>query len=54
MVENMLMFAEEVRDRLQALAILTSEELAQLEFLRGLAAESLPAVWGIHRVVCEA
>ena len=53
MVENMLMFVDEVRDRLQALAILTSAELEQLELLRDLAPESLPAVWGIHRVVCE-
>ena len=53
MVENMLMFVDEVRDRLQALAILTRAELEQLELLRGLAPESLPAVWGIHRVVCE-
>jgi hypothetical protein len=52
-IENMLMFFEEVRDQLQALAILTGEEIArQQELLRALPTASLPAVWGIHRVVC--
>jgi ubiquinone/menaquinone biosynthesis C-methylase UbiE len=54
MVENMLMFYDEVHDRLEALGILTAEEIAyQQHVLRGLPPEGLPAVWGIHRVVCE-
>ena len=54
MVENMLMFYDEVRDRLQALGILTGEEVEQQQrALRALAAEGLPAAWGIHRVACE-
>lgn len=54
MVENMLMFYDEVRDRLAALGILTAEEVdRQQRLLRGLSAESLPAAWGIHRVACE-
>jgi ubiquinone/menaquinone biosynthesis C-methylase UbiE len=55
MLENMQMFYDEVRDRLQALGILTAEEIAQqLRLLRALPADNLPAVWGIHQVVCEA
>jgi ubiquinone/menaquinone biosynthesis C-methylase UbiE len=54
MIENMLMFYDEVRDRLEALGILTADEIAyQQHVLRGLPAEGLPAVWGIHRVACE-
>jgi len=54
-VENMLMFYDEVRDRLIALGILTAEEIdEQQRLLRTLPTESLPAVWGIHRVACEA
>jgi ubiquinone/menaquinone biosynthesis C-methylase UbiE len=55
MVENMLMFYDEVRDRLQALHILTQEEIEQQQrLLRALSCEALPAVWGIHCVVCAA
>jgi ubiquinone/menaquinone biosynthesis C-methylase UbiE len=54
-VENMRMFYEEVRDRLQALSILTVEEVAHQErLLRALPPEGLPSVWGIHRVAGEA
>jgi ubiquinone/menaquinone biosynthesis C-methylase UbiE len=54
-VENMLMFYDEVRDRLIALGILTAEEIEeQQRLLRTLPTDSLPAVWGIHRVACEA
>jgi ubiquinone/menaquinone biosynthesis C-methylase UbiE len=54
-VENMLMFYDEVRDRLQALGILTKEEVAHQErLLAVLVPEGLPSVWGIHRVACEA
>jgi ubiquinone/menaquinone biosynthesis C-methylase UbiE len=53
-VENMLMFYDEVRDRLQALAILTAEEVERQQgLLRALAREPLPAAWGIYRVACE-
>jgi ubiquinone/menaquinone biosynthesis C-methylase UbiE len=55
MVENMLMFYEEVGDRLQSLNILTAEQIReQQSFLRALSAEQLPAAWGIHWVACEA
>jgi ubiquinone/menaquinone biosynthesis C-methylase UbiE len=55
MVENMLMFYDEVRDRLVALSILTAAEVAeQQRLLRALSPDGLPAAWGAHRVVCEA
>src|SRR5262249_33428766 len=55
MIENMLMFYEEVHDRLQAHGILTTGEIErQQRLLRSLDPVSLPAVWGIHHVVCEA
>jgi ubiquinone/menaquinone biosynthesis C-methylase UbiE len=54
MIENMLMFYDEVRDRLQSLGILTAEQIdEQQRLLRALPAAPLPAVWGIHRVACE-
>jgi ubiquinone/menaquinone biosynthesis C-methylase UbiE len=53
--ENMLMFYDEVRDRLQTLGILTAGEVEQQQaLLRALPPGPLPAVWGIHRVACEA
>jgi ubiquinone/menaquinone biosynthesis C-methylase UbiE len=54
MIENMLMFYDEVRDRLQALGILTAEEIdRQQVLLRALSPRSLPAAWGTFRVACE-
>ena len=54
MIENMLMFYDEVRDRLQALGLLTPEEVAeQQRLLRVLSPDTLPAAWGIHRVSAE-
>jgi hypothetical protein len=51
----MLMFYDEVRDRLASLGILTAEQVTeQQELLRKLPAEGLPGVWGIHRVAAEA
>jgi hypothetical protein len=53
MIENMLMFYDEVRDRLAALRVLSAEEVErQQALLRALPCQSLPAVWGIHRVTC--
>jgi ubiquinone/menaquinone biosynthesis C-methylase UbiE len=53
-IENMLMFYDEVRERLQALSILSAEEVEhQQQLLRTLAPGMLPAVWGIHRVTGE-
>jgi ubiquinone/menaquinone biosynthesis C-methylase UbiE len=55
-LENMLMFFDEVRDRLIALGILTGEAIdEQQRLLRAmLTGPTLPAAWGIFRVACEA
>lgn len=54
-VENMLMFFDEVGERLQALGILSGAEIERHQrALAALVPESLPAVWGIFRVVCAA
>jgi ubiquinone/menaquinone biosynthesis C-methylase UbiE len=54
-IENMLMFYDEVRDRLQALGILTAQEIAeQQRLLRELSSEALPSAWGAFLVACEA
>jgi ubiquinone/menaquinone biosynthesis C-methylase UbiE len=54
MVENMLMFYDEVRGRLQALGILTAAEVdEQQRLLRALPSGGLPAAWGSFRVACE-
>jgi ubiquinone/menaquinone biosynthesis C-methylase UbiE len=53
-IENMLMFYDEVRDRLEKSSILSGAEIdEQQRLLRALAPESLPPAWGIHRVACE-
>ncbi|HYT91587.1 MAG TPA: methyltransferase domain-containing protein [Gemmataceae bacterium] len=53
-IENMLMFYDEVRDRLAALGILTAEEVEkQQRLLKALPVEGLPPVWGAYRVVCQ-
>ncbi|MBI3410865.1 MAG: methyltransferase domain-containing protein [Planctomycetes bacterium] len=49
MIENMLMFYDEVRDQLQALNLLKADEIdRQQGLLRGLDPEALPAAWGAH------
>jgi ubiquinone/menaquinone biosynthesis C-methylase UbiE len=54
-VENMVMFYDEVRERLQGLGIMTGEEVANQQRLLGrLPVVGLPAVWGIHRIAGEA
>src|SRR5262249_4650401 len=54
-IENMLMFYDEVRDRLAALGILSAAEVEeQQRLLRALPQAGLPGVWGIFSVVCEA
>jgi ubiquinone/menaquinone biosynthesis C-methylase UbiE len=53
-IENMLMFYDEVQDRLRDLGILAMEEIErQQRLLRALPTDRLPAVWGIYRVACE-
>lgn len=54
MIENMIMFYDEVRDRLAALGILTAAEGAeQQRLLRALPLDSLAAPWATHWVACE-
>jgi ubiquinone/menaquinone biosynthesis C-methylase UbiE len=54
-IENMLMFFDEVRDRLVTLRIMTAEQIANVQAqLRALPAGPLPGAWGIYRVACEA
>lgn len=49
MIENMLMFYDEVRDRLDALGILTAAQVQeQQRLLRALPQDKLPPAWGIH------
>ena len=53
MIENILMFYDEVRDRVQALNILTAAEIEQQQsMLRELSPATLPAAWGIYHVAC--
>jgi ubiquinone/menaquinone biosynthesis C-methylase UbiE len=51
MIENMLMFYDEVRDRLVELGILSAAQIEEQQaLLRALTPEALPAAWGIYRV----
>ncbi len=53
-LENMSMFYDEVRDRLDALGILPASAVAeQQRLLAALSPAGLPAVWGIFRVTAE-
>jgi ubiquinone/menaquinone biosynthesis C-methylase UbiE len=54
MIENILMFYDEVRDRLQTLGILNSAEIdEQQRLLKDLLPAELPPAWGIYRVSAE-
>lgn len=53
-IENIVMFYDEVRDTLDALGIQSvAETNAQQESLRKLNGNTLPAVWGLFRVTAE-
>jgi ubiquinone/menaquinone biosynthesis C-methylase UbiE len=55
MVENMVMFYDEVRQPLEEYSILTVAEVdRQQELLRALTTERLPAAWGVYRVAATA
>jgi ubiquinone/menaquinone biosynthesis C-methylase UbiE len=55
MIENMLMFYDEVRDRLIELDILSAAAIdEQKRLLRALVPESLPPAWGSFRVTATA
>jgi ubiquinone/menaquinone biosynthesis C-methylase UbiE len=54
MVENMIMFYDEVRARLESLGLMTDKEIdEQQRLLRALPVDKLPAAWGTFRVACE-
>jgi ubiquinone/menaquinone biosynthesis C-methylase UbiE len=54
MIDNMIMFYDEVRDRLTALGIMTAEEIArQQELLRAQDAQALPSAWATFGVAAE-
>jgi ubiquinone/menaquinone biosynthesis C-methylase UbiE len=54
MIENMLMFFDEVRDRLDALSILSAAEVErQQRLLQALDPTALPAAWASFRVACR-
>ena len=54
MIENMLMFYDEVKDRLASLGIMTAVQVdEQKGLLSALNPASLPAAWGIHAVTCN-
>jgi hypothetical protein len=53
-IENMVMFYDEVRDALQALGIAAAAEIdEQQRVLQSLTGRPLPAVWGVFRVTAE-
>lgn len=55
MIDNMVMFYDEVRERLQTAGILSEAQIdEQKRLLTALRSGPLPAVWGIYRVTCEA
>lgn len=55
MIENMLMFYDEVRDRLNSLGILTASQVQEQQvLLRSLDLEQLPAIWGTFWAACQA
>ena len=54
-IENLLLYYDEIRDRYQTLGIMTADEIEQQKLqLRALPSGELPAVWGIHRVTAVA
>jgi SAM-dependent methyltransferase len=54
-IENLLFYYDEIRDRYQKLGIMTPDEIEQQKLqLRALPDGELPAVWGIHRVTAVA
>jgi ubiquinone/menaquinone biosynthesis C-methylase UbiE len=53
-LENLIMFYDEVRDSLQNLGVLSGEAIEeQQRLLRALLPGPHAAAWGIHRVACE-
>lgn len=54
-IENMLLYYEEIRDKYQALGVMTSGEIDEDQrLLASLSTDNLPAVWGMYCVTCKA
>jgi ubiquinone/menaquinone biosynthesis C-methylase UbiE len=54
-LENMAMFYDEVRGKLEEFSVLSGEEIdRQKQLLISLQPELLPPAWGTYRVTCEA
>lgn len=54
-IDNLLLYYEEIRDRYLTMGIMTADEIeTQKQQLRALPTGELPAVWGIHRVTAVA
>jgi ubiquinone/menaquinone biosynthesis C-methylase UbiE len=54
-IENLVMFYDEVQDALQSMGIMNAKEIErQQRLLRALPPGPLPAAWCMHRVVCGA
>lgn len=54
-IENLLLYYDEIRERYVTMGIMTADEIEQQkQQLRALPAGELPAVWGIHRVTAVA
>ena len=52
-IENMLLFYEEVREKYCSMGIMTNEQIdEQKRRITSLPVDHLPAVWGTHRVTC--
>ena len=52
-IENMLLFYEEVREKYCSMGIMTNEQIdEQKHRIASLPVDHLPAVWGTHRVTC--
>jgi SAM-dependent methyltransferase len=54
-IENLLLYYDEIRERYLKLGIMTAEEIAEQKHqLRALPSHNLPAVWGIYRTLAVA
>jgi ubiquinone/menaquinone biosynthesis C-methylase UbiE len=53
-IENILLYYDEIGDRYQQFGTMTAEEIARdMELLRALPIDNLPAIWGMYCVTCR-
>ena len=54
-IENMLLYYDEIREKYLAKGIMTADEIErEKRELRALSTAKIPAVWGIHRATAVA